>query len=137
MSELGLINGPDGPEIRLPLFPRKRTQVGHRAMSVSCQQETPAPQQTAFLIDHLSGSRQQRWGDRQVESLRRLEIDNQFVVSRSLNRQVGRLLALQDTINITGCASELFDSTGPIGDQAAESDVKAASVDRRQLVLRR
>ena len=26
----GVINGPDGPEIRLPLFPRKRTQVGHR-----------------------------------------------------------------------------------------------------------
>jgi len=40
-----VINGPDGPEIRLPLFPRKRTQVGHRAMSVSCQQRTHAPQQ--------------------------------------------------------------------------------------------
>jgi len=36
-SVKGLINGPDGPEIRLPLFPRKRTQVGHRAMSGSCQ----------------------------------------------------------------------------------------------------
>src|SRR6266403_499737 len=35
-----VINGPDGPEIRLPLFPRRRTQVGHRAMSVSCQQQT-------------------------------------------------------------------------------------------------
>src|SRR6267143_5046939 len=31
-------NGPDDPEIRLPLFPQKRTQVGHRAMSGSCQQ---------------------------------------------------------------------------------------------------
>jgi hypothetical protein len=31
------INGPDGPEMRLPLFPRKRTQVGHRAMSGSCR----------------------------------------------------------------------------------------------------
>src|SRR5258705_3943102 len=29
--------GPDGPEIRLPLFPQKRTQVGHRAMFGSCQ----------------------------------------------------------------------------------------------------
>jgi hypothetical protein len=27
---------PGGPEIRLPLFPRKRTQVGHPAMSVWC-----------------------------------------------------------------------------------------------------
>src|SRR6478672_11284261 len=32
-----VINGPGGPEIRLPLFPRKRTQVGHPAMSVWCQ----------------------------------------------------------------------------------------------------
>src|SRR6266404_4551029 len=39
MSVLGLINRPDGPEIRLPLFPRKRTQVGHRAMS-GCHEET-------------------------------------------------------------------------------------------------
>src|SRR5258708_6173777 len=31
MSALGP-NGPDGPEIRLPLSPRKRTQVGHRAI---------------------------------------------------------------------------------------------------------
>ena len=35
-----VINGPDGLEIGLPLFPRKRTQVGHRAMSVSCQTQT-------------------------------------------------------------------------------------------------
>ena len=106
-------------------------------MSQKCQPETHAPQQTAFLIDHLSGARQQSWGDRQVQSLRRLEIDNQFVVSRRLNRQVSRLLALEDTVDITSCASELFDSTRPIGDQAAESDIKAASVDRRQLGLRR
>jgi hypothetical protein len=32
-----VINGLGGPEIRLPLFPRKRTQVGHRAMSVWCR----------------------------------------------------------------------------------------------------
>src|SRR5258708_39954124 len=105
--------------------------------SETCLQQAAAPDEPPFLIDHLRGSRQQSWGDRQVESLRRLEIDNQFVVSRSLNRQVGRLLALQDTINITSYASELFDSTRPIGDQAAESDIKAATVDRRQLALRR
>src|SRR5258706_6283526 len=28
---------PDGPEVQLPLYPRKRTQVGHRAMSEKCQ----------------------------------------------------------------------------------------------------
>jgi hypothetical protein len=31
---------PDGPEIRLPLYSRKRTQTGHRGMTVMCQQAT-------------------------------------------------------------------------------------------------
>src|SRR6478609_179909 len=35
-----VINGPDGPETRLSLFPRKRTLVGHRTTSVSCQKPT-------------------------------------------------------------------------------------------------
>ncbi len=34
---LWVLNGLGGPEIRLPLFPRKRTQSGHRAMSVWCR----------------------------------------------------------------------------------------------------
>src|SRR5712672_1458870 len=33
---------PDGPEVQLPLYPRKRTQVGHRAMSEKCQQRKSA-----------------------------------------------------------------------------------------------
>jgi len=49
MSESGVINGPDGPEIQLPLFLRQRTQLGHHALSVSCQEETHALQQTASL----------------------------------------------------------------------------------------
>ena len=28
-----VINGSDGPEMRLPLYTRKQTQLGHRAMS--------------------------------------------------------------------------------------------------------
>src|SRR5258707_14224837 len=36
-SRLWVLNGPGGPEIRLPLFPRKPTPVGHPAMSTdSC-----------------------------------------------------------------------------------------------------
>src|SRR5258705_4993403 len=37
---LAVKNGPDGSELRLPLFPRKRTQVGHRAMSGLCHNPT-------------------------------------------------------------------------------------------------
>jgi hypothetical protein len=38
----GVINGPDGPEIQLPLFPRMRTQVGHQAMSEKCHERSLA-----------------------------------------------------------------------------------------------
>ena len=38
-----VINGPDGPEIGLPLSPRKRTQVGHRTMPGSCEDRTCGP----------------------------------------------------------------------------------------------
>ena len=44
--------GPDGPEIRLPLFPQKRTQVGHRAMSGSCQFQTFGGSCGSTNLDH-------------------------------------------------------------------------------------
>jgi hypothetical protein len=34
---------PDSPEVQLPLCSRKRTQVGHRAMSGSCQRKSRRP----------------------------------------------------------------------------------------------
>jgi len=33
-------NGLRGPKVGLPLYPRKRTQLGHRAMSEKCQEAT-------------------------------------------------------------------------------------------------
>ena len=38
-----------------PLFPHKQTFGGRAGMSVQCQEETHAPQQTAQLSDHLVG----------------------------------------------------------------------------------
>ena len=43
---------PDGPEVRLPLCPRKRTQSGHRAMSAWCQNQKSRrkPKEIRFFV---------------------------------------------------------------------------------------
>ena len=52
----------------------------------------------------------------------------------ALHRQVGRLLALEDAIDVAGRASVLVDQIGAVGDQAATGDVEAEGVDRGQAV---
>src|SRR6266436_9966205 len=58
-----------------PLWPRKRTQDGHRAMSVSCQQATYALRQIAKLLDHLVSKQEKLVGHRQPQRLRGVEVD--------------------------------------------------------------
>ena len=52
-------------------------------------------------------------GTVEAERLGGLEIDHQFVLGRRLHRQVGRLLALEDAIDISGRAPVLVDEIGP------------------------
>ena len=73
-------------------------------------------------------------GTVEAERLGGLEIDDQFVLGRRLHRQVGRLLALEDAIDVAGGAPVLVDEIGPIGNQAAAGDEVAFEVDRGQLV---
>ena len=48
----------------------------------------------------LVGSLKERFRDRQTKCLRSFEVDDQFELGRELDRQIGRLLALEDAINI-------------------------------------
>jgi hypothetical protein len=58
-----------------------------------------------------------------------LQIDQQLVLGRSLYRQVCRLLALEDAIDVRCRALELVELIGPIGDQATGSDKGTFKVD--------
>ena len=66
-----------------------------------------------------------------------LRLIDQLVLGRRLHRQVGRLLALEDAIDVAGRAAVLVDQIGAIGNQAAAGDEEAVGIDRGQLVPRR
>ena len=93
-----------------------------------------APQQTTSLFDHLIGSCEQRRRHGETERLRGLEIDRQFVLGRRLHRQVGRLLAFEDAVDVARRSPKLIGRIRPVGDQAAAGDEVAEGVDRRQPV---
>ena len=73
-------------------------------------------------------------GTSRPSALAVLRLIDQLVPGRRLHRQVGRLLALEDAIDVAGRAPVLVDEISPIGDQAAAGDEVASVVDRGQLV---
>jgi len=62
-----------------------------------------------LLIDHLVGAGKQcRW-HRDAESLGGLKIDGQFILGWCLHRHLGRLFALENTVNVSRCAPVWID----------------------------
>jgi hypothetical protein len=68
-------------------------------------------------------------------ALWRLEVDCKLILGRGLYRQVGRLLAFEDAIDVSGGAPVHVEEIRPVRDQAAGGDDEACEVGRRQLVV--
>ena len=75
-------------------------------------------QQRTSLFDHLIGSRKQFVWDGESERLGGLEIDDQLKLCRRLQWKIGRLLTLEDAVDVPCRQAKLFAANVTIRDQA-------------------
>ena len=84
-----------------------------------CQFWTHGPQQTASSFDHLVGARDKRHRRGEAEHFGGLEVDDKLEFGRLLHRKVGRMLALEDTIDVAGRLPKLVGDVDSIGREPA------------------
>jgi hypothetical protein len=81
------------------------------------------------------GRRQERGREGDAECLRGLEVDHHVELGRVLDRQVARLRAFQDAIDIVGSAPERVGLVDPVGHQPAVCGKEGETINSGQAVL--
>ena len=98
---------------------QKQTFAAHKPMSAKCQERT-----LASLFDHLVGAIKQGRRHGKPERLGGLQVNHQFEFGGGLHRQVSRLLAFKDAINVTSSFAVWINRFWPITEQAAVGAVR-------------
>src|SRR6266404_8032130 len=91
--------------------------------------------QQATSFDHLVGAGDEGSRKIEAEGFCRLQVNHQIIFGRSLDRKIGRLLALENAIDITGRAPKLVDAIGPVENQPAAVDIVSVAIHGRKSVL--
>ena len=91
----------------------------------------------AASLDHLVGARKKRNWQFDAERLDGLQIDHQLELVGLLHRQISRLFALEDAIDVGRSAPEQVDMVDAVGRQTAGLGKVGEWVDRRQTMPRR
>src|SRR6516164_8762293 len=86
------------------------------------------------LFDHLVGAQQYRWGYGKTERRGGLAVHDHLVFHRKLHREIARLRAAQNAIDISGGATPAVYLVGSVGEQTAISGIVRSVIDRRYVV---
>src|SRR5262249_50406445 len=97
--------------------------IGHAAIRVVCR-HAPAS------INHLVRAQQNRWRYGKTRRRGGLAVYDHLELGRKLHREIARLLAAQDAIDVGGGPTKGVYLVGSVGEQTAVSGKGSCRVDR-------
>src|SRR5262252_1365416 len=108
-----------------PRFDARGSRLGRN--DAACAAESSPPRFTTAccfilprqLFDYLVGAQHNRWRYRKAQRLGGLAVQDHLELGRKLHREITRLLAAQDAIDIGGGTTKGVYQVGSVGKQTA------------------